>query len=261
MSELCSLFAVPADQSTVDLPSSPSTVYPLPHVVICEHKTCYRICFHPDIAGVIPTSPKATPKSLLARAYPEIVEAWDRKKIERRKEELRICQIQDSILDDTQRIKAEKPVRERNPGVVCSQNLLPGMRAHWGELRQCATHLHEDYAFEVCKGCRVAHHAQHDRGFDRALIMSRGARVPVCESCARMALRHLGMRSQACVCDRQWTCYWCRERELENLAKTRNHAHVEGRCGECSGTGTLVGDVEVCLLCRKICIYKDLTAV
>ncbi|EDU45878.1 predicted protein [Pyrenophora tritici-repentis Pt-1C-BFP] len=230
MSAFCSSSAILADQFTIDLLSSSSTAYPIPHAVIREQKTYYTICFHPDIAGVIPTSPKATPKSALAPAYPEVVKAWDTKVKERLDEEHRIRQIQDSILDDAGKLKAQKPVRERDPGVACDQNLLPGMRAHWGELRQCATHLREGNAFEVCKGCRVAHHAQHDRNFDRTLMMTRGARVPVCEGYARMALNNMGMRSRACVCDRQWTCYGCRESELEHLANARHDAYVEGSC-------------------------------
>ena len=187
------------------------------------------------------------------------MKAWEKKKREDQDEALHICQTLDGYLDDFRMSKAGNPIRERNPGVACDQNLLPGMSAHWGKSRQCATHSHKDGAFEVCKGCRVAHHAQHDRGFDRSLIMTRGARVPVCESCAKIAEKHLSMRLRACVCDRQWTCYRCRESELENLATAREKKHIEGKYGECGGTGTLVGDVEVCLLCREICVYKYLS--
>ena len=247
-----------ANQPTADLPSPSSATFPSPEAIIAEHKTYYIICFHPDVAGVITTSPHAAPKSALAAAYPELVKAWETKKSQEREEALRIYQTLKGYLEDHERHLAGKPVRERNPGVACDQNLLPGMKAHWGELKQCATHSREDGTFEVCKGCRVAHHAQHDRGFDRSLAMTRGARVPVCESCAPIAVTRFGMESRACICDRQWTCYRCRERELEKLAKARKKAHVEGKCGKCGGKGNLVGDVEVCLLCREMRVYRDL---
>lgn len=258
MSDSCSPLNMQADRPTTDLPSSCSTTFPSPDAIIAENKTYYRVCFHPDVAGVITTSPHAAPKSALAAAYPELVRAWGTKKAQEREEALRIYRTLKGYLHDHRRHLAGKLVSERNPGVACDQNLLPGMRAHWGELRQCAAHSREDGTFEVCKGCRVAHHAQHDRDFDRSLVMTRGARVRVCESCAKIAVTHLGVDSRACICDRQWTCYRCREGELESLAKARKKAHVGEKCGKCGGNGNLVGDVEVCLLCREMCVYRDL---
>jgi hypothetical protein len=141
-------------------------------------------------------------------------------------------------------------------GVACDQRLLAGMRRHWGELRQCTTHPRERGDFLVCKGCLVAHHTQPEREFDRNFLMKEGARVPVCELCATRSVLDLGEGHRGCVCDRNWSCFRCREDVLEKLAKARQSLHVEGKCGICGDNGDVVKYAEVCLLCQGVVVYQ-----
>jgi hypothetical protein len=106
----------------------------------------------------------------------------------------------------------------------------------------------------VCKGCRVAHYALKSQAFDRQLVMARGARVPICEVCATKVLETPSSDHWGCVCDSGWTCFRCREGELEKLAAARK-GHVEGRCGHCREARPLVRHVDVCLKCRQVRVY------
>jgi hypothetical protein len=234
--------------------SSPPT--PIPDAILAENSSHYIICFQPDDAGVITTSPHAATKDFLATAYPEIVEAWNRKTKDNWDAAL---QIEQSMTDYAVFFRGKQCAQElarKDPGVACDQKLLAGMRRHWGELRQCTKHLRQRGDFLVCKGCRVAHHAQPERDFDRNVLMTEGARVPVCGVCAKRSVLDLGAGYRGCVCDRDWTCFRCRENVLEKLAKTRSRLHVEGKCGMCDGMEDVVRYVEVCLLCRGVVVYN-----
>lgn len=116
----------------------------------------------------------------------------------------------------------------------------------------------------VCKGCRVAHYAQEASIVDRPLIMARGARVLVCAECANIAV--YGYRKtdcddvdhKECVCDTRWTCFRCREDELERLARARAK-YVEGNCGRCENVGDMKRHVDFCLHCRGWRVYAAST--
>ena len=97
------------------------------------------------------------------------------------------------------------------PGVVCDQYVLPGMRRHWGELRACATHPPDKAPFTVCRGCRLHQYVHLSISHDRQNVANRGARAPVCADCATQAIRLYGVGYRGCICDSQWTCYRCRE--------------------------------------------------
>lgn len=222
----------------------------------CVHRHSDAICFEPDIAGVITTSPRATTKDFLAVAHPEIVEAWDRKKIQGWKEAL---QVKQSMTDYAKFFQGKQSVEEfarSECRVACDQKLLAGMRRHWGELRPCAPHPRERGDFLVCIGCLVAHHTQPGREFDRNVLMKERARVLVCQLCATRSVLNLGKGHRGCVCDRYWSCFRCREDVLEKLAKAKQSLHVEGKCGICGDIGDVGSHVEICLLCREVVVHN-----
>ncbi|KAF1946597.1 hypothetical protein EJ02DRAFT_493710 [Clathrospora elynae] len=229
-----------------------------PDAITNEYNEEYLVCFHSDPAGILIATPCYALKPALAARYPRLVEAWEAKKREEREEEWRITQKLTTYAHYFR--SEEEELGRRDPGVACDQNLLPGMKQHWGELRNCETHSRERVYgnYQVCKGCRVAHHMQPDRGFDRDLVMARGARVPVCEECATTAVAELGAGYQGCVCDGIWACFRCRETKLGKLANARKDFALDGRegkCGQCVKEGYLVQHVELCLYCRKMNIY------
>lgn len=147
------------------------------------------------------------------------------------------------------------PTFQKQPGLACDQKLLPGVRAHWGRVYRCDTNPPDESGFSVCEGCRVAHYAQHCERFDRALVMARGARVPVCVECAAGALEDRNGGGEGCICDKQWTCFQCREIKLNQLAKARKENYRETTCGRCGEEGALVDHVDFCLCCQKPRVY------
>ena len=216
----------------------------------------WRVCWEPDHGGVITREPSLVRKPALAARYPHVVAAWEANQRDEQKEareiEQRSINFARFLNSDDPRTPA--PLRT-DPGVACDQSLLPGMNQHWGELRLCESHSQNQPGFHVCKGCRVSHHMQEDRGFDRKVIMARGARVPVCGSCAAGAVEVHGVGHRGCVCDSQWSCCRCRESKLRELAKARRQCHRDGRCGRCAEEGDLVENVDICLYCRRLRVY------
>jgi hypothetical protein len=259
--DLPSLPPVPPNLATANIQGICADYDPIPEAILEETDTHYNICIRPDVAGIttfISSSfQKCTvPKAALAAAYPDIVEAWETEKRRQRHEALKIKR---SMLGYAYYFRGEEEeLRDRDPGVACDQNLLPGMKRHWGELRSCKKHWSERPDFQVCKGCRVAHHTQTDQDFDRSVIMTRGARVPMCEDCAANVVEEFGVEHRGCVCDSKWTCARCREEELKKMAKARRR-YMEGRCGECGRQGALAEDVEVCLYCGETRTYERST--
>jgi hypothetical protein len=213
----------------------------------------YRVCWKRDEAGVVLKSPCLLAKDRLTERYPQVVDAWESKQRHEKEEagrlEAKFVTFTGQFLDR----KSDKLFTNQIPlGVACDQSLLPGMVHHWGPVRTCESHPKIRPAVGVCKGCRVGHYAQDSETFDRPLVMARGARVAVCEGCAAKAFG--SDRKDDCVCDRCWTCYHCREAELDKLAKAREK-HVEGACGGCAEAGDLVQHVGICLHCRKWRVY------
>jgi hypothetical protein len=254
-----SLSALPPNLADYNIRGIAAPCDPIPEAILGETATHYIITILPNIAGIStfvgsPFQRCATPKAALDAAYPDIVEAWHTKK---RKEKSDALKMKRSMTGYAYYFQSEeKELRDKDPGVACDQSLLPGMRKHWGELRSCETHWRERSDFQVCKGCRVAHHGQPDFGFDRGIIMTRGSRVPVCEPCAAKVVDEFGVGYRGCICDSKWTCLRCREDQLRKLAKARRNGHVEGRCGQCSENGALAKEVEVCLYCREARTYE-----
>ncbi|KAF1920439.1 hypothetical protein BDU57DRAFT_438165 [Ampelomyces quisqualis] len=239
------------------LPEYPIWNSTIPQAIIADHSDgTYSVSWAPTSAGIIHRSPSLVKREDLLKSYPQIVQAWEsnqrNEKEQAHQTEQTFANFIARFLDtnDNNHCAAAPP-----RGVACDQSLLPGMHRHWGELRKCETHPPDRPPVLVCKGCRVTHYAQECRAFDRGLIMARGARVPVCEKCANMASAHAETRS--CACGSRWTCFRCREVELEGLAKAREK-YVEGRCGNCAEASGEERFVEFCLLCRGWRVYADI---
>jgi hypothetical protein len=253
---------LPPFLSAVNIHGIAAPYHPVPEAILFETPTHYIVSFEPDVAGIntsigTPNQRMGTPKAALAAAYPELVEAWETKNREKKYEAMKIKRNITGYAYYFQ--SEEKELRDKDPGVACDQSLLPGMRKHWGELRRCETHWRERLDFQVCKGCRVAHHTMPDREYDRSIVMTRGARVPICEDCAAKVVEEFGVGHRGCICDSKWTCARCREEELKKLGKARRYKHIEGRCGLCRGNGALAEDVEVCLHCSGTRTYERST--
>jgi hypothetical protein len=140
---------------------------PVPEAILKETPTHYIVCFASDIAGIntsidTPNQRMGTPEAALAAAYPKLVEAWGTKNLKVTSEARKITRNLAGYVYYFQ--SEEQELRDKDPGVACDQRLLAGMRRHWGELRSCESHWRERQDFQVCKGCRVAHHALPDRG-------------------------------------------------------------------------------------------------
>jgi hypothetical protein len=264
MSDLPPLFKLLPDLAAYKIHgvAASSDPVPIPEAILLETATHYIISIHTNAAGVndfvgTKSQRRGILKATLEAAYPDIVEAWNTKKEKEKEEALRIERNMTGYAHYFQ--SEEKELRDKDPGVACDQSLLPGMKKHWGELRSCETHWKGGPDFQVCKGCRVSHHMQSDEDFDRGIIMTRGARVPVCEDCAAKAMEEYGVGHRGCVCDRQWTCFPCREGQLKKLAKARRNGHIEGRCVQCRKYKTMAEDVEVCLSCSETRTYEKYT--
>ncbi|KAH7401354.1 hypothetical protein BKA66DRAFT_400749, partial [Pyrenochaeta sp. MPI-SDFR-AT-0127] len=216
----------------------------------------WRVCWETDAAGIISKEPSLVSKSTLFAKYPHIVEAWETKQ---REEKDQARQIEYNLLAFSRYLSSPKSkmlnTRQVEPEVACDQNPLPGMIQHWGEVRRCEIHPRDQANIRVCKGCLVSNYIQEDRGFDRKLIMARGARVPVCKTCAAAAVEVYGIGHRGCVCNNQWSCFRCRENELGKLAKARKESYIEGSCGRCANEGNLTRHVDYCLFCRKMRVY------
>ena len=196
MSPIPSLSALPSYLPDYRIRRIVAPYDPIPEAILGETATHYIITILPNIAGIstfvgFPFQRCATPKAALEAAYPDIVEAWHTKK---RKEKHDASKVKRSMAGYAYYFQSEeKELRDKDPGVTCHRSLLPGMRKHWGELRSCETYWRERPDFQVCKGCRVSHHGQPDRGCDRGIIMTQGARVPVCEVCAAKVVEEFGI--------------------------------------------------------------------
>jgi ssDNA-binding Zn-finger/Zn-ribbon topoisomerase 1 len=231
---------------------------PIPDEITAEYPNCYRVCFKTDIAGIATVDPSINcyaHKSAFAARFPHLVSAWETKKRTQHEEAQRIHRNLVGYAYYFCSSGKLPELRNKDPGVECDQDLLPGMEQHWGELRKCETHWRGPPDFWLCKGCRVAHHMQRDPGFDRRLIMINGARVLVCETCAKEAMADFGVGYRGCVCDSQWTCFRCREDELGKLAKARKDKDAVEKCGKCEKEVTLVNSAEYCLYCRQMRVY------
>jgi hypothetical protein len=226
---------------------------PIPDAVLMDHSTdYYLICWKPTNAGVIYRAPELVEKQTLAQKYPKIVEAWETKRQDQQNQargvESNFMSFAKRFLDQD----SEGFVTAQSREIACDQSLRAGMIHHWGPIRKCEAHPPGQARVFVCKGCRVSHCAQESRMFDRSLIMTRGARVPVCRACANTASKDVELHG--CVCDSRWTCYKCREAELGKLAKARKN-HTKGQCGKCLAQGPLVQHADFCLYCQGWRVY------
>jgi hypothetical protein len=222
---------------------------PVPDAILEDHSDdSYLICWKPTDAGILHKAPELVNKEDFKKQHPHIVETW---KANQRHEESQAREMEQNFLAFANRFLDRGfkgfVATQSHDNVICDQNLRPGMLGHWGEVRRCQRHPTTRTDFLTCKGCRVGHYAQQCRTFDRRLIMARGARVPVCHDCSDAALEE--MESPSCVCDHSWTCYRCRETELDRLAKAREK-YIEGQCGRCLGQKALVHHVDFCLYCQ-----------
>jgi hypothetical protein len=238
------------------VPEYPIYEPPIPDAILNDHSTdYYLICWKPNDAGVIYRAPELVEKQTLAQKYPKIVAAWETKQRDQqngaRGVERNFMSFAKRFLDQD----SEGFVAAQSHEINCDQSLRAGMIHHWGPIRKCETHPPGQARVFICKGCRVSHYAQESSTFDRSLIMARGARVPVCKTCADTTSEGLE-EPHGCVCDSRWTCYKCREAELGKLAKARKH-HMEGRCGKCFGRGPLVQHAGFCLYCQGWRVYAE----
>lgn len=233
----------------------------IPDVILKEYiQDTYLVCFKPNNAGIIPMPARLVSKPILAARFPSVVEAWNK---QQREAQQQVLATRDKWYNFARRFAdsgtkfAEHVSEPATRGPPCLQPLLPTMKRHWGELRECETHPVDKDPVRICKGCRIAHYEQEIGTFDRQLIMTRGARVSVCRECAGDVVRTLGVGYRGCECDSLWSCFQCREAELVELARARE-GFCDGRCGMCEGDGELVENVEVCLRCREYRVYEEL---
>ncbi|KAF9701560.1 hypothetical protein EKO04_000602 [Ascochyta lentis] len=113
-----------------------------PHAIIEDCDDHWRICFEPDIAGIIIDEPCLIHKAIISDLYPHLLEAWEAHQEQQKTEAHRIEQ---KFIAFTRRFNDDSPdafstPHPPEPGVACDQHLLPDMGRHWGDLRQCATH-------------------------------------------------------------------------------------------------------------------------
>lgn len=231
--------------------------YCVPNEILRDYGDYWLVSWAPDNNGLDVHLPALVLKSQIATHYNHLIYAWEDKM---RKEKEQAEQIEQVALSFLQYFRSPLEPRlnpyRRQPGVKCDQDLLPDMTKHWGELHHCKNH---DTTFNVCKGCRVAHHTMKDRSFDRKAIMAQGARAPVCKDCAGDILSEYRRGYQGCVCDTEWTCFRCREIELARLCGAKESRHQEGRCGRCYGVGKeLVKHVVICLYCHEFRTFGGL---
>lgn len=229
---------------------------PIPQAIIEDVNAQYwRICWEPNAAGIILFAPSLVLKPSFSARFPNIVRVWEALKIEERQEVHRIERNAAALARELNDYSSGRARAEC--AIVCDQTLLPGVRQHWGHVQQCETHPSNQGSFSVCKGCRVAHHMQASRDFDRPLVMARGARVAVCEKCAIEIIKAYGVGYRICECDTVWSCFRCREEKLETLAKARREADVGDRCVfHREEEACLVAYVDYCVYCRGARIYS-----
>lgn len=236
----------------------PKPHVPTPHTIIEDCNEFWRICFKPDIAGIIRDEPRLISKIVLSDLYPHLIEVWEAQQEKQRNE---AHHMEQKFLAFTRRFYDDRlgllTANLPEPGVPCDQQISPSMKRHWGELKPCATHPQDQAPFRVCKGCRVNHQMQPSTSYDRQLITTRGARVSVCSSCASQVSQQQGADHRRCICDSKWTCSRCREAELVKLSRARIERHQEGRCGRCMVAKDLIRHVDVCLSCQKIRVYTE----
>lgn len=235
---------------------------PIPREILSEStENTFLVAWHSDQAGIVYRDPEPINRDVLAAEIPALVSVWEAKQRHERREATRI--EQKFLAFATQELYAETDSEwsgEESEEVDCDQSLRPGMEEHWGEVRKCATHPEYRPATYVCKGCRVAHYAQKSVTFDHTLIMARGARVPVCRTCADNAVEKYKKRDEEdvkfkeCKCDALWTCTRCREEELEMLAVAREDYH-EGYCAKCAVGYGGARHVDFCLNCEGWRVY------
>lgn len=245
--------------SQMDSNTAPQQIEPVPHSIIADvNDAFWQVSWAPNAAGIITVGSCLFPKADLLARFPHVVGDWEERQ-RGGQEGLQRMQRNASALmrqiNDYDPEAETEHVQQAEPGVACDQHLLPGMYKHWGELRRCEKHPPNQPGFNICKGCRVSHHAQDSQTFDRALLMARGARVPVCGKCATKVVRQYGGEYRGCDCDSHWTCFRCREAELGRLARARRHIHVEETCGQCGVGGVLVSHVDYCVYCRRARVY------
>lgn len=240
---------------------------PIPREILSElFSGTYLIAWHSDQAGIVHCDPEPIDKNDLAAEFPDIVEIWKEKQYDERREARQIEQkflafATQNLYGETD---SEEEVSRGSEEVDCDQSLRPGMGEHWGEVRKCETHPNYRPAEWVCKGCRVAHYAQRETAFDRSFIMALGARVPVCAGCADEAVEMYmkkeeeGAKFKECKCDALWTCFRCREEELERLT-VAGEEHDDESCGRCGAGSGLTGHVDFCLHCQGWRVYAATT--
>ena len=230
---------------------------PRPDAIIQESATHYTVAHQTDHMGIL-FAPHTVAKEIFTAAYPETVAAWKANFDDETQEALQNERNLTSYATYFRSVCHPPQLKRLDRGVACAQGLLPGMTRHWGLTRQCETHSRELGVFVVCKGCRVAHYTQCDGGFNRGLIMARGARVCVCEGCAEKVVGGFGAGYKGCVCDAKWTCCRCRENELARLARARKRLESEVVCEMCGEkAGERAENVEFCLLCREVRVYSS----
>ena len=243
---------------TMDDTLSLASHTPVLHAIIEDCNEHWRICFKPDIAGIIVEEPKLISKAIVTNLCPSLVEAWETQQEQQRSEAQRIEQ---RFIAFMRRFNDNGPMlsipQPPELGVACDQHLLPDRMRHWGELRICARHPTDKAPFKVCKGCRVHHQMQLSTSRDQQIVATRGARVPVCADCATQTIRLYGVGHQGCMCDSQWTCYRCREADLVKLARVRTDRHTEGKCGRCLRVGELATNIDFCVHCEGFRVHAE----
>jgi hypothetical protein len=240
------------DNHVFELPDYPYPTTLIPATILQDFSDdYYRVSWQPDDGGVVHAGPRLVRKQELIDLYPHVVDAWKSRLREQNRDATQQHKKFTAVAREfLGRKHGERPLIR---GVDCDQSLLPGMGQHWGELRTCESHPTNRLETRVCKGCRVSHYAQESRAFDREVTMARGARVSVCSDCATKGVEAHAV-GHRCVCDSKWTCFRCREGELEKLAGARKEL-VEGRCGVCKEAGDMLQHVDFCLYCRKWRVY------
>lgn len=241
---------------TMNSISSPVPHTSIPHAIIEDCDDHWWVCFEPDAAGIIVDEPQLISKSVVSQLCPHIVEKWD---VQQEKLNIEAQRIEQKFITFTRQFN-DTALSQPTPnlpdlGVACDEHLFPGMRRHWSEVAICATHPSDQTPFRVCKGCRINHQMKLSTSDDRHIVATRGARVPVCSDCATQAVQEYGVDYRGCVCNRQWTCYRCREIELVKLSKARSNKHKDGMCGRCLRIEELETSADICLNCHKLHTY------
>ena len=88
ISDIVSPPGIEAAHTAVDLTTSNAAPISTSDTTIAEYSAYYTLSFEPDIGGVVTTALHAIPRDFIATVYPEIAEAWDRKKTDKSDEAL-----------------------------------------------------------------------------------------------------------------------------------------------------------------------------